>query len=78
MIKQAAQYHVEGLIAAGLPVPKPTSRLDELEVDVPTRSRSGSGKLSALVLGKFQAVVRRPGASNKASRGKGSSKRKRR
>ncbi len=41
MIQKAAQFHIEGLVAAGLPVPKPSSRTDELEVDVPAKTTTG-------------------------------------
>jgi predicted RNase H-like HicB family nuclease/predicted RNA binding protein YcfA (HicA-like mRNA interferase family) len=58
MIQRAAQFHIEGLVAAGLPVPKPSSRADELEVDVPSRPRARrTGAVSMLDL--FRQTPRR-------------------
>jgi predicted RNase H-like HicB family nuclease len=53
LIQEAAQFHVEGLVAAGLPVPKPKSRLDELEVSVPRRRGTNPRAFSALISEHF-------------------------
>lgn len=60
MIQKAAQFHIEGLVAAGLPVPKPSSRTDELEVDIPSRPRvRRTGVASMLHLDLFRQTPRR-------------------
>jgi predicted RNase H-like HicB family nuclease len=36
LIQEAIQYHIEGLIENGLPVPEPTTQVDYIETQLPS------------------------------------------
>lgn len=36
LIQEAIQFHIEGLVENGLPVPEPTTQVDYIEMQIPS------------------------------------------